>query len=106
MSHTIKLPVGGIVIKRTLDGEVSITSQLHKGGDAYPKISLDISLDRAMYDSTIDGLETLILAHALAGIDVQDTKYVAGIQTAIDDITQNCYLYYTSVDTEAGSQNT
>lgn len=41
------------------------------------------------YDAAIDGVESLILAHACAGIDVTAKKYVRGIETACEAITDN-----------------
>lgn len=39
--------------------------------------------------AAIDGLESLILAHACAGIDVTSAKYVEGIETALEAIGNN-----------------
>ncbi len=41
------------------------------------------------YNAAIDGLESLILAHACAGVDVASKKYVEGIETALDAILNN-----------------
>jgi hypothetical protein len=38
------------------------------------------------YNAAIDGLESLILAHACAGVDVESPAYVEGIETAVDAI--------------------
>ena len=43
-----------------------------------------------MFNSAIDGLESLILAHACAGVDVETAEYVAGVETAIQSIGNNC----------------
>jgi hypothetical protein len=37
-----------------------------------------------LYNAAIDGLESLILAHACAGIDVNSAAYLEGIETAVD----------------------
>jgi hypothetical protein len=44
---------------------------------------------RIEYNAAIDGLESLILAHYCAGIDVEKPAYVEGIQTALDAIGNN-----------------
>lgn len=41
------------------------------------------------YDSAIDGMESLILSHACAGVDVSDPKYVKGIEETILSIAEN-----------------
>lgn len=38
------------------------------------------------FDNAIDGLESLILAHACTGVDITDPKYVEGIETALEAI--------------------
>jgi hypothetical protein len=38
-----------------------------------------------------DSLESLILAHACAGIDVSSAPYVEGIQTAVEAIVNNMF---------------
>lgn len=39
--------------------------------------------------AAIDGLESLILGHACAGIDVTSAKYVEGIKSALEGIGNN-----------------
>lgn len=41
------------------------------------------------YDHAIDGLESLVLAHYCAGINVQDNLYIKGIQVALESIDNN-----------------
>jgi hypothetical protein len=41
------------------------------------------------YNAAIDGLESLILAHACAGIDVASPGYVEGIETAVDAVANH-----------------
>jgi hypothetical protein len=38
------------------------------------------------YNAAVDGLESLILAHACAGVDVESPAYIEGIETAVDAI--------------------
>lgn len=41
------------------------------------------------YNAALDALESLILAHACEGINVCESKYVAGVGTALDAIDNN-----------------
>jgi hypothetical protein len=78
--RTIRLPCYGITVRltrkhtRQSPGCGTITSQLkaqETGG---------------RYRAVVDALESLILAHACAGIDVVSPAYVEGIETAVDAI--------------------
>ena len=40
-------------------------------------------------NAAVDGLESLILAHACAGVNVQSPAYVEGIETAVDAIANH-----------------
>ena len=42
--------------------------------------------DRLRYETAIEAVESLILAHACAGIGVDAHAYVEGIETAVDAI--------------------
>lgn len=41
------------------------------------------------YNTAIDGIESLILAHACAGVDVSAPTYVKGIEVAVEAIVNN-----------------
>lgn len=41
------------------------------------------------YNIAIDGIESLILAHACAGIDVASPAYIEGVETAVQAIANN-----------------
>ena len=45
--------------------------------------------DDTDYNHMIDGLESLILAHACAGVDVQSEQYLMGISDAIYATSNN-----------------
>ena len=81
----IVLPVGGIVIE---DGTLS--SDLH---DYCPLDGAALNEGccerHNAYNDAIDGVESLILAHACAGLDVSSAAYVEGIQTALDAINHH-----------------
>ena len=40
--------------------------------------------DNDCFNAAIDGIESLILAHTCAGLDVESEAYITGIQTAIE----------------------
>lgn len=72
MRRVIELPVFGIKIK------------LNESADAATSgtITSDLSNTGKKPDA-LDGIESLILAHAIEGIDVAGEKYVFGVQTAV-----------------------
>lgn len=65
----IRLDSFGIVVSLTGDGGGAIASSLKEGDLAY--------------DATVDGIESMILAHAIAGIDITSPGYLQGIETAV-----------------------
>jgi hypothetical protein len=77
----IRLPIGGheVIIHLTGDGGGSIQSDLKDYEDE----------DAGDYNSAIDGIESLILAHACAGVDIVSKAYVEGLQSALDAIANN-----------------
>ena len=78
-------------------GEECITLQLDgKGGGTVQSTLLITERDadfeaeyRQDYNSAVNGLESLVLAHACAGVDVQDARYVAGIGAALEAISNH-----------------
>ena len=86
-ARIIRLPCYGITIRlvrantATEPGSGSITSDLK--GPAH------IAAER-WYNAAVDGLESLILAHACAGIDVASPAYVEGVETAVEAISNHC----------------
>ena len=83
MNQTIRLPVYDMVITRHGEGG-TITSNLHDKGEPG---DYDDNIDKV--NAVIDGVEALVLAHACAGIDVTDPKYVQGIVVAVDGAMNN-----------------
>jgi hypothetical protein len=83
-----RLPCYGITIR--LDREP--TSEKPGSGmltsDLRLKI-MDSAADDVKYIAALDGLESLILAHACAGIDVASPAYIEGIETAVDAISSH-----------------
>jgi hypothetical protein len=83
---TIFLPCFGITIRldrkhtTKMPGAGTIISDL-KGPSK--------TADQWLYNAAIDGLESLILAHACADVDIQSPAYVEGIETAVEAIANH-----------------
>ena len=76
----IKLPCYGIVLS-ILDGGGSITSTDLKTEHNDPEDEL--------YNAAMDGIESMILAHAVAGVDIETPAYLEGIETAVNACVHN-----------------
>ena len=82
VGRKIQLPCYGITVTLAREngveepGSGSIVSDLREHKTAANR----------QYNAAIDGLESLILAHACAGVDVESPAYVEGIETAVDAI--------------------
>jgi hypothetical protein len=73
--ETIKLPVHNITIRH--DGKSgTITSALH---DGWPR--------GGPLGAALNAIESIVLAHAIAGVDVTTPAYLEGIETAVDAIS-------------------
>lgn len=70
----IKLPCFGIVVQLDGAGGGRIDSELH--ADARPA--------EHKLAGALDGIESMILAHACAGIDIASPAYLQGIETAVE----------------------
>ena len=81
MRKIIELPIFGIVIDLTSDGGGSISSR-----DL--KTEHDDEEDE-LYNASMDGIESMILAHAIAGIDIESPAYLEGVKTAVDGCANN-----------------
>jgi len=95
---TVKLPCYGIVVE-LIDLELhaiapnrygggSITTDLHEeevlNGDG-----TIADLDVPIYNAAMDGIESMILGHAQAGIDISTPAYIEGIETAVQGCANN-----------------
>ena len=84
---TIEIRVGSDTITLQLDGRGGGTSSstLH-----ITEADKDFGAEyQASYNSAVDGLESLVLAHACAGVDVEDPRYVAGTAAALEAISNH-----------------
>ncbi len=59
----------------------SITSGLHEKEDG--------TVTTKQYNAAMDALESIILSHAIAGIDICSPAYLEGIETALDACGRN-----------------
>lgn len=93
---TIELPCFDIIVELHGDGGgVIVASGLkekccHPQGMTLhpPKVGCEgTCVD--IYNGAMDGIESLILAHACAGIDITSPKYVEGIKTAVEACGNN-----------------
>jgi hypothetical protein len=80
MENVIKLPIFGIVVT-LIDGGGSITTtelqtEHHDEEDE-------------LYNAAMDGIESMILAHACAGIDITTPAYIIGIKDAVNACAHN-----------------
>ena len=89
MSYRIfKLPCYGIEVR--VNGSTGgISSDLHEK-DPPPLIQLaedaEDAENRALYNAAMDAIESMILAHACAGVNVSMAAYVEGIESAVQAI--------------------
>ena len=74
-------------IKVTINGDGgSISSKMHEEEDGERVADDDNNRD---YNRCIDGVESLILGHACAGVDIQCPAYLEGIETAVQAAANN-----------------
>lgn len=79
--HIILLP-GTIRVTLTADGAGEIESDLRAGID-------DHDTEGGQYLAAVDGLETLILACACAGVDLETEAFHQAVATAIESLGHN-----------------
>ena len=86
MSLTVKhfkLGIFGIVASVGFNGagkgeSGSITSNLHEEGD-----------DVELFNAAMDGIESLVLAHAVSGVNVCSEEYVESVKSAVEACANN-----------------
>lgn len=88
--HEVTLPVGSIIITGK-GGSRKLESILHEycddpDGRGAKNDDPACCEQHQSYNAAIDGIESLVLAHACAGIDVSSKKYIEGLQTALDAV--------------------
>ena len=74
--QTLELPVFGIEITHVdYDNGASICSNLKDGDDTSPE-----------FDAAMDAIESMVLAHFCARIDVLSPAYLEGIEVAVENV--------------------
>ena len=80
----IELDSFGIMIILRENGEGEIYSDLKD------EATNEATEDNAIYNNMMDALDSIILAHAMAGIDVNSPAYLEGIEAAVEACANNC----------------
>lgn len=78
-SKTIDLGVHDIVVELFSNGTGTITSNLKVGDESEDEQDVE-------YLAAIDGVESLILAHAMAGVKVNSKSYITGLEVTLETI--------------------
>jgi len=77
MGKLIELPCYDIKVALNDKGGSMITSNLHD-----PDLDCDFNI-------AMDAIESIVMAHASAGIDVESPAYIEGIETAVNACANN-----------------
>ena len=80
---TITLPIANITVTTDGQGHGSISSTL------YEDWLQDDGQEDNRLKAVADALESLILGHAAAGVDVTAPAYLEGLETALEAISNN-----------------
>ena len=80
-----------IIVTLNGKGGGSVESDLHPDSEILGSDEATEDTDEAYWreDGGVDALESMILAHACAGIDVTSAAYVEGIETTIEAMANN-----------------
>lgn len=81
--RTIKLPCYEMVVELDDTGEAgTIRSALSAAVDENPKDAVNT----AMLTSALDAIESLVLACACAGVDIESPAYLEAIETSVNKV--------------------
>jgi len=101
---TIKLPIHNIIIRFDNKSGSIISSDLKEkcelcgSVDCYdclngfsPSINYKAidQIKRKLFNTSMDSIESLILSHAIAGIDIESPAYLEGLEITIDGCINN-----------------
>ena len=78
MNKEVKLPCYGIVVSwdsETLVGDIK----------THPNL-----VGKTAWSGEFDGIFSMILAHAIAGVDIESPAYIEGIETAVEAVGNHC----------------
>jgi hypothetical protein len=79
----INLSIYGIKVSLDADGSGTIIST-----DLRVEVGRNLVADE-LYNSAMDGIESLILACACAGIDIEDERFIEAITTSVEAVANN-----------------
>lgn len=71
----------------------SITTMLHVSADDYDDWKVRAGV--LLYNSAIDSLESMVLEHALAGVNVESEEYIEGIRRTLKTLDK---IYFEDID--------
>lgn len=80
----IELPIGGIIVYVLSDHEGFIRSKLKLDPVKTPGSALDIT----DYNQSIEMLEMIVLEHAKSGVNIQDARYITGLESALEKLSR------------------
>lgn len=81
-TQVITLPIGNIIITIERDEEMKPTS----GTITHDLVDDDEDTE---FNAAMDGITSMVLAHAMADVDVQSAGYLEGLDTAISACESN-----------------
>ena len=84
----IKLETNDFIILIELSGNAGISV----AGNISSNLRLSDDNCNSEWNRSIDALESLILAHACAGLDVSSDQYIKGIETSLEAIANNNWI--------------
>lgn len=94
MNKEVKLPCYGIVVSwdsETLVGKIKTPTLLGRSifCEAAQLANKSRRPDQIHMFPEFDGIFSMILAHAIAGVDIESPAYIEGIETAVEAVGNN-----------------
>jgi len=83
--QVLHLPCFGIVLSLFPNGSGTIRSEILKEEEV-EQIGREDGVNATALCAAVDAIESLILAHACAGIDISVPAYIEGIETAVQKL--------------------
>ena len=81
---THKLPCFGIVVEIEVDEQYNPTSGTITSTDLITKHN---DVEDESYNVAVNTIESMILAHAMAEVDITKPSYIQGIETAVEKVS-------------------
>jgi CheY-specific phosphatase CheX len=80
----VELPYG-IIVEFDLEGNGHIVDGIREDID-WIRDDPDEAQEKQDYNNMIDGVTSMVLGHACAGVDIESPAYIEGLETAIENI--------------------